>query len=77
MIRFLWFKDPTKADNEITHFRFTRLVFGLCPSPAILGSVISHNLTGYREQCPKLVQSITDPLYVDDLIVGWTIWNKD
>ena len=70
MLRFLWFKDPTRADSEISHFRFNRLVFGLCPSPAILGSVISHHLEKYHEQYPEIVQSIKDSLYVDDLIAG-------
>ena len=65
MFRFLWFKDPTRADSEISHFRFNRLVFGLRPSPAILGSVISHHLEKYHEQYPEIVQ---DSLYVDDLI---------
>ena len=70
MLRFLWFKDPTKVDSQISHFRFNRLVFGLRPSPAILGSVISHHLEKYRQQYPELVESIKDSLYVDDLIAG-------
>ena len=37
VLRFLWFQDPTKLDSPILHFRFTRVVFGLRPSPAILG----------------------------------------
>ena len=46
------------------------LFFCFRPSPAILGSIISHHLIRYREQCPELVQSITDSLYVNDLIAG-------
>ena len=38
VLRFLWFQDPTKLDSPILHFRFTRVVFGLRPSPAILGA---------------------------------------
>ena len=71
MLRFLWFQEPTDANSEIRHFRFTRLMFGLRPSPAILGSVISHHLRGYCEQHTNLVRSIVDSLYVDDLIYSW------
>ena len=70
ILRFLRFKDLTRADSEISHFRFNRLVFGLRPSPAILISVVSHHLEKYHERYPELVQSIKDSLYVDDLIAG-------
>ena len=52
VLRFLWFKDRHDADSEILSLRFTRLVFGLHPSPAILGSVISHYLNKYQCQIP-------------------------
>ena len=70
MLRFLWFNNPEQPDSEVTHFRFTRLVFGLRPSPAILSCVISHHLRKYHEKYPELVQSIESSLYVDDLIAG-------
>ena len=35
MLRFFWFKDPGDLKSEIEHSRFTRLLFGLRPSPAI------------------------------------------
>ena len=54
----------------IKYFRFNRLVFGLRPSPAVLGSVISHHLNKYSKQYTTLVQSIADSFYVDDLIAG-------
>ena len=38
MLQFLWFKNAKDPDSEITKLRFCRLVFGLRPSPAILGS---------------------------------------
>ena len=70
MLRFLWLKHPDNDDSELAHFRFTRLVFDLCPSPTILSCVISHHLKGYSEKYPKLVQSIENSLYVNDLIAG-------
>ena len=70
MLRFLWFKESTNVDSEVIHLRFMRLVFGLQPSPAILGSVISHHLSKYETQQPDLVHSISSSLYVDDLITG-------
>ena len=36
-LHFLWVKDPYKMPYEVMHLRFTRLVFGLRPSPAIWG----------------------------------------
>ena len=72
MLRYLWFKEPAKIDNEVAHFRFARLVFGLRPSPAILGCVISHHLNKYRKHYPKLVEVIEGSLYVDDLIADGT-----
>ena len=36
MLRFLWFEEPPNPSSEVVHLRFTRLVFGLRPSHAIL-----------------------------------------
>ena len=36
MLRFLWVDDITKDKPDIVHYQFSRLVFGLTPSPAIL-----------------------------------------
>ena len=70
LLRFLWLKEPGNVNSEVCHFRFNRLVFGLRPSPAVLGSVISYHLNKYSKQYTSLVQSIADSLYVDDLIAG-------
>ena len=50
--------------------RFCRLVFGLRPSPAILGATIRHHVDLYKDQHPALVELIKKSLYVDDLITG-------
>jgi len=47
ILRFLWLKEPFKADSEIVSYRFTRLGFGLRPSPAILGAVITPHVQKY------------------------------
>lgn len=44
MLRFLWFANPNEATPEIVQYRFNRLVFGLRPSPSILGATIKHHL---------------------------------
>ena len=69
-VRFLWLVDPLKPDSEIIHHRFTRLVFGLRPSPAILGAVIANHVQKYCARYPKLVHSLNQSLYVDDLVTG-------
>ena len=69
VLRFLWFKHPNET-SEMIHLRFTRLVFGLRPSPAVLGAVIAHHLDKQREKQPKLIQKLESSLYVDDLIAG-------
>ena len=46
------------------------MVFGLRPSPAILGAVISHHLEQYHSEEPELVKLIESSLYVDDLVCG-------
>lgn len=47
-LRFLWLHDPFDCHSETLHFHFTRLVFGLRPTPAILGAVITHHLEKYK-----------------------------
>jgi len=48
------------------------LVFGLQPSPAILGAVISNHLLKYKSDNPYIVKLIQESLYVDDLVCGET-----
>ena len=50
MLWFLWFKNPSEITPELIQLRFCWLVFGLTPSPAILGSTIHHHLNS----CEKL-----------------------
>lgn len=70
MLRFLWLKDPFVLSSEVLHLQFYRLVFGLRPSPSILGATITHHLDSYKESYPESVKFIKDSLYVDDLLAG-------
>ena len=70
LLHFLWLKQPDISNSEMIHLHFARLVFGLRPSPAILGAVINYHLTKYKADLPELVFKIESSLYVDDLVVG-------
>ena len=70
MLRFLWIENPQDISSPVLQFRFAHLVFGLRPSPAILGSVITHHLDKYQGKYPNVIQSIRNAFYVDDLISG-------
>ena len=70
MLRFLWLKNPHEASSELIHLRFCRLMFGLRPSPSILGAVLSHHLEENKEDNSDLVELIKKSLYVDDFLSG-------
>ena len=50
--------------------RFTRVLFGLAPSPFLLGGVVQQHLDSCRAEHPEVVAEIQRRLYVDDLITG-------
>ena len=50
--------------------RFTRVLFGLAPSPFLLAAVIKEHLQRYKMVNPELVEQIERSMYVDDLISG-------
>ena len=70
-LRFYWIKDKS---TEV--LRFTRVVFGLAPSPFLLFStitaVIQQHLKSLQSEYPGTVQEIKNSRYVDDLITGDT-----
>ena len=73
MLRFLWLKDPFLLNSEVLHRRFCGLVFGLRPSPSILGAIHPRcypHLDSYKEHYPEIVKLIKNSLYVDDLLAG-------
>jgi hypothetical protein len=61
--------DPFNETDKLLHLRFCRLVFGLKPSPAILGATINYHLEKHKGTEPEAVQALQD-LYVDDLPTG-------
>jgi len=70
MLRFVWPFNPQDIDSDLIHLRFTRLVFGLKPSPAILGAVILKHCERFKDSHPGVCKVIENDLYVDDLITG-------
>ena len=67
-LRFHWYADI--ESKEIETLRFSRALFGLAPSPFLLGGVIQQHLELHRADKPGVVNEIERSLYVDDLIMG-------
>lgn len=73
LLRFLWFNDPTVVHPDVVQFRLCRLVFGLRPSPSILGSTICYHLDFCEKLNPELrevINLLRERLYVDDFLGG-------
>ena len=58
MLCIVLLKFPYDVESEVSEFRFTCIIFGFWPSPAILGYVISYHLDQYQSRHPKMIQSI-------------------
>ncbi|XP_068720014.1 uncharacterized protein [Montipora capricornis] len=67
-LRFHWIAD--KTGKQVETLRFTRVVFGLAPSPFLLNGVIQQHLENMQSRYPDSVNEIRRSLYVDDLISG-------
>ena len=65
-LRFQWIADMTA--KQVETLRFTRVVFGLTPSPFLLNGVIQQHLESLLSTYPDAVKEILKSLYVDDLI---------
>jgi len=70
MLRFLWFDNPEQDRPKLAQFRFNRLLFGLRPSPSILGATIAHHLSLYKQSEPEMSALLEKSFYVDDLLSG-------
>ena len=73
-LRFHWYNNT--EIKEVETLRFTRAVFGLGPSPFLLGGVIESHLDTWILKQPEIVGEIKKNLYVDDLISGGTTVSK-
>lgn len=67
--RFLWVKDITKAINEdnLQHFRFKRVPFGIISSPFLLNATIKLHLSNSTSDS---VRKLANDIYVDNLVTG-------
>ncbi|XGW34218.1 hypothetical protein V3C99_018218, partial [Haemonchus contortus] len=68
LCRFLWVKNihlPPTRDNLI-HYRFRRLPFGVTASPSILNMALASYLNGHAS---PLANEIADHLYVDNIMM--------
>ena len=66
-LRFHW-KQGEHSDIET--LRFTRALFGLAPSPFLLGGVIESHLDSWKDREHYAVAELRRSLYVDDLLSG-------
>ena len=64
---FYW---RSEEDSQLETLRFTRVLFGLAPSPFLLAGVIEQHLNSWEESSPNIVAELRKSLYVDDLLTG-------
>ena len=77
---WLWCSEVT-LDNQQGYQAdsdggFTRALFGLGPSPFLLGGTITQHIENSRDEYPEEPEKISPDLYEDDLITGNTIVEK-
>ena len=72
-LSFLWYDNVNSEQPNLVQFRFCCLMFGLKPSPPILGKVVQHHLNSYEE--PETVNQ-SSKLYVDDLASSFEMTMK-
>ena len=63
--RFHW---RSSAEEEVETWQFTRVLFGLAPSPFLLNGVLEAHLDAWEERQPDVVAELRKSLYVDDVI---------
>ena len=69
VLRFHWRKDEM---SPLETLRFTRVLFGLAPSPYLLQGVIETHLDTWSESYPDEVEHLRKSMYVDGLLSGGT-----
>ncbi|GFX10590.1 DUF1758 domain-containing protein [Trichonephila clavipes] len=66
--RFFWTDNLNNNNPYILNF--TRVLFGLKPSPYLLAATLKHHFKKYKEQYPHTFDLLNSSIYVDDLICG-------
>ncbi|XP_067039928.1 uncharacterized protein [Acropora muricata] len=66
-LRFHW--RPSHL-SEVETYRFTRVLFGLAPSPFLLGGVLECHLDAWAKKYPEETEHLRRSFYVDDLLSG-------
>lgn len=68
--RFLWLKDPSMppSRDNIRILRFTRIPFGISPSPFLLSMPIKYAFERHKDN--SLRNEIIANTYVDSLLIG-------
>ncbi|XP_063635507.1 uncharacterized protein LOC134806149 [Cydia splendana] len=67
--RFLWLKDVSKpaVKENLVHYRFTRVPFGIISSPFLLNATIKHHLSRTND---GRLKSLASDIYVDNVLTG-------
>ncbi|GFQ90314.1 integrase catalytic domain-containing protein [Trichonephila clavata] len=65
--RFFW---TDNLNNDPYVLNFTRVLFGLRPSPYLLAATLKHHFKKYKEQYPHTFDLLNSSIYVDDFICG-------
>ncbi len=68
VMRFLWINDLQHKEMMVYHM--TRAMFGLGPSPFLLGGTLNVHLEKYAQQYPQCVEELSEGTYVDDINIG-------
>ena len=66
-LKFHW--QPS-INAEVETYCFTRVLFGLAPSPFLLGEMIDSHLDAWSMRYPEEVARLRRSFYVDDLLSG-------
>ena len=60
-LRFYW---RSEEDSQLETLRFTRVLFGLAPSPFLLAGVIEQHLNSLEGRYPNIIAQLRKSLYV-------------
>ena len=58
VLRFVWVDNVLANEPNIVELRFTRVMFGVSPSPFLLNATIRHHLEQYQDAQPALVRKL-------------------